>query len=444
MSAPELQVGQAELVEELVRQVGEALTARQNAQHEAGRPRLSVDDERALAQALVADELETLAAAALRDGRPAPDAATERRLTTRVLDRLFGLGPLQPLLAVPGVTNIAIPGAEPVWLEFTDGRKESRPPVVATPAELVDLVAAAARRLDRSEKRWDAANWELDMQLPNGDRLNAVMFPPASRPRVTIRRHNFDLHRLDHLVEAGTADRALASFLAAAVRARLNLVIAGGTNTGKTTMLRCLINEIDPAERIITVEDSLEIGLERFADRHPDYETLVARDANTEGAGRIGLAQLVRTALRMSPDRVIVGEVRGDEILPMLLAMSQGNDGSLCTIHASTSKETFKRFQMYAAMTPERLEAATTNLLVANAVHLIVHIGWVDGTRRITSVREIVDVDGPSLVSNEIWQPGPDGRAVPGYPPRDATLDRLVAVGFDRQLLANREGWWST
>jgi len=432
-----------EVADELVRSIGEALTARQNDLTESGQPRMSVDDERTYAQSLVGTELERLANDALRTGRQPLDSIAERRLANQVLDRLFGLGPLQPLLALEGVTNIAIAGADPVWLEFADGRKEQHPPVVSSPAELVDIVAAAARRLDRSEKRWDAANWELDMQLPNGDRLNAVMFPPASRPRVTIRRHNFDIHRLDHLVELGAIDRALASFLRAVVAARLNAVIAGGTNSGKTTMLRCLINEIAEHERIITVEDSLEIGLERFAHLHPDYETLVARDANTEGVGEISLAQLVRTALRMSPDRVIVGEVRGDEILPMLLAMSQGNDGSLCTIHASTSKETFKRFQMYAAMTPERLDAETTNLLVANAVHLIVHIGWVAGRRRVTSVREVVDVDGRSLTSNEVWQPASDGRAVPGFPLRDDTMDRLLAAGFDRQLLANREGWWS-
>ncbi len=434
----------AALLDRLVRQVGEALTARQNEQVEAGRPRLTADDERALAQALVGDGLEKLAAEALRAGSQPLDAVSERQLASQVLDWLFGLGPLQPLLAIEGVTNIAIPGADPVWLEFSDGRKEQHPPVVSSPAELVDIVAAAARRLDRSEKRWDAANWELDMQLPNGDRLNAVMFPPASRPRVTIRRHNFDIHRLDRMVDLGTVDRALASFLRAAVLARLNMVIAGGTNTGKTTLLRCLINEMPEHERIITVEDSLEIGLERFAHLHSDYETLVARDANTEGVGQISLPQLVRTALRMSPDRVIVGEVRGEEILPMLLAMSQGSDGSLCTIHASTSKETFKRFQMYAAMAPERLDADTTNLLVANAVHLIVHIGWVAGRRRVTSVREVIDVDGPRLVSNEVWQPGPDGRAVPGFPLRDATMDRLVGAGFEPQLLANREGWWTT
>ena len=433
----------ATLIDRLVRQVGEQLTARSTGHDVDGRPALSVEDERALAQALIGEELDRLATEATRGGGQPLDPPAERQLAVQVLDRLYGLGPLQPLLAIEGVTNIAIPGADPVWIEHADGRRQEHPPVVSSPQELVDIVAAAARRLDRSEKRWDAAHWELDMQLPNGDRLNAVMYPPASRPRVTIRRHNFDLHRLDHLVALGVADQALASFLKAVIVARLNLVIAGGTNSGKTTMLRCLINEIDPGERLITVEDSLEIGLERFAELHPDYETLVAREPNTEGVGAITLAQLVRTALRMSPDRVIVGEVRGDELLPMLLAMSQGSDGSLCTIHASSSKETFKRFQMYAAMTPERLDAETTNLLVANAVHLIVHLGWVSGRRVITSVREIVDTDGPRLVSNEVWQPGPDGRAVPGFPLRDDTLDRLTAVGFDPQLLANREGWWA-
>ena len=433
----------AGLADRLVRQVGDALTVRQSAEVDAGRPRISTEDERAYARSLVSRQLELLAGEALRAGRQPLDAAGERRLAGLVIDRLYGLGPLQELLELDGVANIAIAGADPVWLEYADGRKEVHPPVVASAAELADIVANAARRLDRSEKRFDAANWELDMQLPNGDRLNAVHCPPASRTRVSIRRHNFALHRLAHLVELDAIDRSVASLLRAAVLARLNIVIAGGTNSGKTTMLRCLINEIPRDERLITIEDSLEIGLERFADLHPDYETFTARTANTEGVGQITLAQLVRTGLRMSPDRVIVGEVRGDEIIPMLLAMSQGNDGSLCTIHASSSKETFKRFQMYAAMTPERLDAATTNLLVANAVHLIVHIGWVAGRRRVTSIREIVDVDGPQVVSNEVWQPGPDGRAVPGFPLRDTTLERLITAGFEPELLTNRDGWWA-
>jgi pilus assembly protein CpaF len=431
------------LVARLVDRVGDELTVRQSGRVDGGQARLGAEDERALAASLVGDELEALATEALRDGREPLDAVTERRLSGQVLDRLYGLGPLEPLLVLPGVANIAIAGAGPVWLEYADGRKEQHPAVVGSDHELVELVANAARRLDRSEKRFDAANWELDMQLPNGDRLNAVLCPPASRPRVSIRRHNFELSRLSHLVAAGTIDDAVASLLTAAIGARLNLVIAGGTNSGKTTLLRCLINEVPPGERLITVEDSLEIGLERFAELHPDHETLTARTANTEGAGEISLAQLVRTGLRMSPDRVIVGEVRGDEILPMLLAMSQGNDGSLCTIHASSSKETFKRFQMYAAMSSERLDAETTNLLVANAVHLVVHLGWVAGQRAVTSIREVVDVDGPRLVSNEVYAPGPDGRAAPAYPLRDATLDRLLAAGYQppATTAAAAAGW---
>jgi pilus assembly protein CpaF len=434
----------AGVVEALVRTIGERLTDRRSADEAAGRARLSTDDEQALARSLVAAALDELAAEAVRAGRQPMDAAAERALAGQVIDRLYGLGPIQPLLALPGVANITIPGADEVWVEYTDGTKERRDPVVSTPQELVELIATAARRLDRSEKRWDAANWELDMQLPSGDRLNAVMASPASRPRVTIRRHDFSIFLLEHLTALEVMDPALEAFLRAAVAARLNIVIAGGTGAGKTTMLRCLINAVDARERLITIEDSLEIGLERFADRHPDYETLAARTANTEGAGQISLAQLVRTGLRMSPDRVIVGEVRGNEILPMLLAMSQGNDGSLCTIHASSSKETFKRFAMYAAMTPERLDTQTTNLLVANAVHLVVHLGWPAGRRAVTSVREVIDAEAERIISNEVWQPGPDGRAVPGAPLRDVTLSRLVEAGLDPHYPAEAlSGRWS-
>src|SRR5690606_29214455 len=145
----------------------------------------------------------------------------------------------------------------------------------------------------------------------------------------------------------GTVDPELSEFLKAAVKAKKNLIVAGGTGTGKTTMLRCLINEIPANERLITIEDSLEIGLEHFEELHPDFETLEAREANTEGVGESSLAELVRAGLRMDPQRVIVGEVRGAEVLPMLLAMSQGNDGSMCSIHADSSKGVFGRLAMY-------------------------------------------------------------------------------------------------
>lgn len=431
-----------DLVMTLHRTVGEALTAAHAAQEEAGRGRLSPADERALARKLLSDELRRLASAAYAEGRAPMDEADEDAISAAVLDRLHGLARLQPLLDDPSIRDIHISGANRVWLHLRDGTKIPGPPVAASDDDLIELIATAARRLGRSERRWDHAQPELNLQLPNGDRLHALM-AVSGRPTVSIRRHDFDIHRIDQLVDRNVCDDLLASFLASAVRARANVIVAGGTGTGKTTMLRCLLNEIDPDERLITVEDSLEIGLERFDDLHPDHETLEARDANTEGVGAFTLADLVRSALRMDPQRVIVGEVRGSEVLPMLLAMSQGNDGSMCSIHADSSKGVFGRLAMYAAMTPERLVPEVTNLLVSNAVDLIVHLGWVEGERRVTSIREVTGaVEGGQVVSNELWRPGPSGAAMPAAPPTAELIDKLDRYGFDVEAHATAQGWW--
>lgn len=309
-------------------------------------------------------------------------------------------------------------------------------------AELVALVATAARRIGRSERRWDHAHPELSLQLPGGDRLHALM-AVSGRPTITIRRHDFEICRMEQLVAGGVLDRLLAEFLSASVRAQANIIVAGGTGTGKTTTLRCLINEIDPGERLITIEDALEIGLERFSDLHPDHVTLESREANTEGAGEFGLPALVRAALRMDPDRVIVGEVRGAEVLPMLLAMSQGNDGSMCSVHADSSRGVFNRLAMYGAMTRERLAPDVMSLLVANAIDLVVHLGWVQGRRRITSVRELTgSVEHGMVVSNELWRPDESGVGAPAAPPSSALAARLAQKGFDVASLATAPGHW--
>lgn len=430
------------LVADLHRRVGEALTAAHVDHEERGGGRLAAADERALARKLVGDELRRLAARAFTDGRPALDETAENLITTAVLDRLHGMARLQPLLDDPQVRDIHISGADRVWLNLRNGDKVRGPAVADSDADLIELIATAARRIGRSERRWDHAHPELNLQLPNGDRLHALM-AVSGRPTVSIRRHDFDICRVDELVARGVCDDMLAGFLSAAVRARANIIVAGGTGTGKTTMLRCLINEIPKVERLITVEDSLEIGLERFEDLHPDYEALEAREANTEGVGAFTLADLVRSALRMDPQRVIVGEVRGAEVLPMLLAMSQGNDGSMCSIHADSSKGVFGRLAMYAAMTPERLVPDVTNLLVANAVDLVVHLGWVAGERRITSVRQVTGVlEGGQIVSNELWRPDDSGVGVPAAPPSHALADKLDRSGFDVSSHGAAAGWW--
>lgn len=421
--------------------VGEALTRRHAADEEIGRARMSRADERALSRKLITDELAALAHEALEAGHDPLEEHAEAALAAAVFDRLHGLGRLQPLLDDPAIRDIHISGHARVWLELRNGEKLRGPAVADSDEELVELIAGAARRLGRSERRWDNARPELNMQLPNGDRLHALM-AVTGRPVVTIRRHDFAISRLHELVDRNTLDPTVAGFLAAAVRAKQNIIVAGGTGTGKTTMLRCLINEIPGHERLITVEDSLEIGLEHFEGLHPDYETLEAREANTEGVGEFTLANLVRAGLRMDPERVIVGEVRGAEVLPMLLAMSQGNDGSMCSIHADSSKGVFGRLAMYAAMTRERLTPDVTNLLVAQAVDLIVHLSWVAGVRKVTSVREVTGTIESGLVaSNELWAPGPDGAAEPRTPPQAETIAALEVQGFDRTQLLSSNGW---
>jgi Flp pilus assembly CpaF family ATPase len=266
---------------------------------------------------------------------------------------------------------------------------------------------------------------------------------------VAIRRHRFPKVFLDDLVGLGSIDLALREFLSAAVKARKNFIVCGGVDAGKTTLMRAMLNEVGPEERLVTIEDNLELGLDRYPDLHPDVVALEAREENVEGEGEIDLATLVKWGLRMNPDRVIVGEVRGHEVIPMLNAMSQGNDGSMCTVHANSSMGAFGKLAMYAIQAPERLNLEATNLMVANAINFVVHIGTTVGggeggmRRYVSSVREIVGAEGPLIMSNEVFFPGPDKRAIPGSPLRDTTQADLAAVGFDNRVMLRPDGWWN-
>jgi len=226
----------------------------------------------------------------------------------------------------------------------------------------------------------------------------------------------------------------LAGFLSAAVAARKNIMIAGATNAGKTTLLRALANEIPPHERLITVERSLELGLGEFKDLHPNVVAFEERLPNSEGVGAVDMADLVRRSLRMNPSRVIVGEVLGDEIVTMLNAMSQGNDGSLSTIHSNSSMEVFNRISTYAIQATERLPMEATQMLIAGALDFVVFVrkqnDYQHGgglTRYVESIREVTGWDG-RVLSGEVFAPGPDGRAAAHAP--IACMDELEHYGY--------------
>jgi Flp pilus assembly CpaF family ATPase len=333
-----------------------------------------------------------------------------------------------------------------VFVQYTDGRRAQVAPIAASNAELTDLVRMLAARASSQERRFDYGSPAVNVQLPGGERLFAVLGLTAGGvTALSIRRHGYLTVTLSELRARGTVDAGLEEFLRALVRARKNILITGGTSDGKTTLLRALAAELDPLERIVTIEDAFELGLDRDPAVHADVTALQAREANIEGAGAVSQAELVRWGLRMSPDRVIVGEIRGAEVIPMCNAMSQGNDGSMATLHASSSQIAFLRLASYAAQATERLPMEATCLLVAGAVHFVVHLarGPERTHRVVSSIREVLGAEGTQVISNQVYRPGPDRRARPvAGALRTDTLDELVAAGFDPRFLHQPEGWW--
>ncbi|MEM7272977.1 MAG: ATPase, T2SS/T4P/T4SS family [Actinomycetota bacterium] len=429
------------LVNRVRRAVGEQLNQRAAEAEAAGRAPILGEDRRMLARKLIGEELEAIDTEAMHRGAAVLAEEVRVELTRSVIAELFELGRIQQYVDDPTNTDIAINGHDTVWLTKRDGRKVQADPVADNDDHLIEIIQTAARR-GRSEQRWDPSSPMLDLQLASGDRLNAIAWV-SGRPSISIRRHDFEIHRLKQLVSLGTLNEPLFHLLKAMVLARFNLIVAGGTGAGKTTLLRCLLNEVPAAERLVTVEDSLEIGLERFAHLHPDHVDLEARHANVEGVGELSMDDLAINALRMNPGRLIVGEVRGDEALTLLLACTQGNDGAMSTVHADSSAGVFGRLQMYLAMTRERFEPEAANLLVAQGIDCILHVAKLpDGTRCLTSLREVTGADGESVLSNEIYAPDETGRAAPRFRFSEARLHRLERAGYDRRWLDTIGRWY--
>ncbi|MUL41591.1 CpaF family protein [Streptomonospora sp. PA3] len=396
------------------------------------------------AEEIVAALLDERAQHELAQGRTVMPAATEEQVRRQVLARVAGLGPLEALLADESVENITCIGADRVWVRRTGGHRQEHPPLADSDEALVDLIRRLAAEAESGERRWDASAPMLNVELPGGARLNAVV-ALARRPSVTIRRHPLSHLSLARLRRTGMVCDRAHDLLAAAVRSRRNLIISGATNAGKTTLLRALADHIDPAERLVTIEDTLELNLDRLDEgrAHPECVALQGRPPNIEGHGAVELADLVRQALRMSPDRVIVGETRGPETLAVLNAMSMGTDGSMTTIHASSSAGVFAKIAAYTAQAAERLSLEASCLLMAAASPLIVHIANTEAGRMVTSVREVVGADGTQVVSNEIYARDPQsGQVRPADPPSPPTAAALQRAGFDPAALVGDLADW--
>jgi len=407
-----------------------------------------------LARRLLTDQLAAHTQAQLAGGRPVLDRDAEARMANQVWQALFGLQGLQPLLDDTRIETIFACGHDRVVVRYADGTRTRVGPVAGSDTELEELIRAVAARAGVQERRFDRGRPRICVKLPDGSRLTAVI-AVSERPCLSIRRHRYQRITLaptrtgtaqpvPSLVGLGMLDPGLAGFLAGCVRARRNLIVAGGMSAGKTTLLRALAAEIPPHEWLVTIEDALELGLDRDTAAHPHVFAWQSREANVEGEGEVDQAELVRWAMRMSPDRVIVGEVRGVEALPMLNVMQQGCDGSMTTLHASSPTGAFMKLGSYALQSPERIPLEGTALMAATAIHLVIQLGLAsDGRRVISEVAEVTGVAGIEVLTGRLYLAGRDGAAIPAGPPSPELAAALHAAGHRPDLPTSIDGWGS-
>ena len=374
---------------------------------------------------------------ALVAGEPRLSDEDEREFRSNVRG-LMGGGSLVPLLERDDVENIHILGHDNVILSLASGERIPGPALAGSEEELVMMIRHLAATAGHTSRRFDTAAPILDLRLASGHRLFAVT-AVAERTSIVIRRHRMLNSSLEGLEQSGTVTPEMTAVLRAAVRPPnpANMLVVGGTGAGKTTLLRALLAEVPQSDLIVTIEDTLELHL-RSSGLHRRTLALETRTANTEGLGEISMYDLCRAALRMSPDRVIVGEVRGGEVMQLLQAMGIGNDGSLGTIHAGSTRAAINKMLIYAQRSPDSPTPDSVLREISEVLHLLVYIKKLpDGRRAITSIREITGYDEGRVVTSEVFAPGPDGIGVYTRPfkPDGEPLARLMAAGFDPEVL---------
>ncbi len=390
---------------------------------------IDVDELARLSPAQRRVRLERVLSRLLSMDGPVLSARERGALVQRITDDALGLGVLEPLRADESITEIMVNGPDDVFVERY-GKVERVPARFASAEQLYQTIDRIVSQVNR---RVDESSPMVDARLPSGERVNVIIPPLAlDGPTLTIRRFPTPV-RMGELVDRCTLDMATASLLGACVRARLNIVVSGGTGSGKTTFLNALSGLIPDHERIVTIEDAAELSLQQG-----HVVRLESRPANVEGRGAVAIRDLVRNALRMRPDRIIVGEVRGGETLDMLQAMNTGHDGSVATVHANTARDALGRLETPASMSELDLPAATLRDQINSAIDLVVHLERAqDGTRRVIEVQAVTSQRREEYTMTPLMRfdadvLGPErtvtGRFVP-EPVPDELLERLRRAG---------------
>jgi pilus assembly protein CpaF len=358
---------------------------------------LDISRLEALEPALITAKVVTAIQETLDEEERLLTEADRARLIDEVKDELLGLGPLEPILRDDEVTDILVNGHSQVYVE-------RRGKLHRTEVSFHDdqhLMLIIDRIVGQVGRRIDEASPMVDARLPDGSRVNAVIPPLAlDGPALSIRRFGRKRFSMDDLVNHGSISPQMVELLRAMIRARLNLLVSGGTGSGKTTLLNCLSGFVPEDERIVTIEDSAEISLQQ-----PHVVRLESRPPNIEGKGEVTARDLVRNTLRMRPDRIIVGEVRGGEVFDMLQAMSTGHDGSLCTIHANSSRECLGRLEMMMLLSGFAIPQRAMRQQVASAINIIVHVARLsDGSRRVIKISEVTGMEGDAIMMQDLCE----------------------------------------
>jgi pilus assembly protein CpaF len=372
----------------------------------------------------IESEVKLIVAELLEERRELLNASERNRLVVEVIDELLGLGPLEPLLKDESITDILVNGPNSVYVErsgllskvstrFQDDKHLLR--------IIQKIVSAVGRRVDESSPYVDA-------RLADGSRVNAIISPLAvDGSMLSIRKFARDRIGMERLIKFGSVPEAMAEVLTAIVQSRRNVLISGGTGSGKTTLLNAMSSFIDERERIVTIEDSAELQLQQ--DHVVRLET---RPANLEGRGEVSQRDLVKNALRMRPDRIIIGEVRSGEAFDMLQAMNTGHDGSMTTVHANTPRDALTRIEQMIGMSGIDISPRSARAQIASAINVVVQVArMVDGRRRVVSLSEVTGMEGDTITMQEIYRYKITGRD------EDGTIQgHFEATGIRPKLLS--------